>query len=239
MSIKGWIPQKISNRTVLWAMEVMRRLTNHISRKTILQNYEENLTRLESLPGFAQGELIENQAQWETVRFGCGKHHNMKYSGCEIIAAFNALAALGEAGDARSMAELIGIFEKDGAMRSGEFGVSVGAVCDFFQKKGYGVRMTAAKAAQELEKAGRDADVLIVTAYNDRNDITAQIHTVCVTKNEAGRFAVHNAYCWDGRKYAARDNGGKGYSSVAEAVAAIHGNAAAIAVIGIEKKTYI
>ncbi len=31
----------------------------------------------------------------------------------------------------------------------------------------------------------------------DKNDITRQIHTVCITKKHDGNYVLHNAYCRD------------------------------------------
>lgn len=235
MRPESMIPQHVSNRTVLKAMEAMRKLTNHIPKKTIAGNRENNRAVLGEPSLFQEGSYIENQAQWEKVRFGCSRHSNMKYSGCEIIATFNALKALGEACGAAEMAELIAMYEGDGAMLNGAFGVSPGAVRDFFQKKGYRVEETDSREAALLNDRGARADVVIVSAYNDVCNIMAQIHTVCMTRNEAGRFVTHNAYCRNGKNYVARDNAGEGYADLAEAIAGIHENAAALAVIFLKK----
>lgn len=226
------IPQKVSNRTVLRAMEVLRRFSR-VPKRVIARNYEENLRLLSDGSIFDPAVLIENQACWESVQFGCGKHHNMKYSGCEIIATYNALLALGQEGSAALMAALISGYERDGSLRRGEFGVSVGAVFDRFLKNGYVVRMTAKTEWEEIEKLGRQSDALIVTAYNDQKNIMAQIHTVCVTKEKAGGYAVHNAYCWDGMRYVVKKGEGRAYQNLREAIGAIHAGAAPIAVLGI------
>lgn len=235
MSLKSVIPQKISNKTVWKAMEWMRRHTNHIPAAVIAHNYAENMKQLRNTAIFDPAGFIENQAQWGAVRFGSGKNHSMRYSGCEIIATFNALKALGEKADACRMAELIRHYETDGAMRNGEFGVSPGAIRDFCSEKKWKVRVTDAKSREQLDAFGAGSDVLIVTAYNDRRNIMAQVHTVCVTKNESGRYIVHNAYCWNGKRYVAKDNGQKGYAGLFEAIAAIHEEAAPISVIGLKK----
>ncbi len=45
-----------------------------------------------------------------------------------------------------------------------------------------------------VKEIARRNKVMIATAYNDKNDIMAQIHTVCITKNREGKFVLHNAY---------------------------------------------
>lgn len=236
MLLKSMIPQHISNKTVLKAMEVMRKLTNHIPEKVIAENRVKNCAALRDPSVFLTETYIENQAQWETIRFGCSRHSNMKYSGCEIIATFNALKALGETCNAVEMAKLIAMYERDGAMLNGEFGVSPGAIRDFFRTKGYRVEFTDSRKADILNDRGEWADAVIVSAYNDAYDISAQVHTVCMTRNETGRFVAHNAYCWDGRKYIARDQKGEGYACLADAIAEIHEKAAPLAVIFLWKK---
>lgn len=236
MLLKRVIPQKISNKTVWKAMEWMRRHTNHIPEAVIAQNYAENIKQLQNTAVLDPAGFIENQAQWGAVRFGSGKNHTMRYSGCEIIATFNALTALGERADAARMAELIRHYEGDGAMRNGEFGVSPGAIRDFFLEKKWEVRVTDAKDGEQLDAFGSENDVLIATAYNDKNDIMAQVHTVCVTKNESGGYVVHNAYCRSKKGYVQKDNGGKGYAGLWDAIAAIHEAAAPISVIGLKKR---
>ena len=110
--IRGIIPRWISNKIVLGALELMRRLTNHIPVTVREQNRRENSERLLESTVFHPGHYIENQAQWGNIRFGNGKHSCMAYSGCEIIAVYNALLALGEKTDVAGMAELISSYEK-------------------------------------------------------------------------------------------------------------------------------
>lgn len=236
MSFKSMIPQRIKNRTVLRAMGAMRKLTCRIPEKVILDNRIKNCAALTDPSVFLTDAYIENQAQWEHVRFGSSKHSNMKYSGCEIIATFNALRALGEPCGIPEMAELIAMYERDGAMLNGEFGVSPGAIRDFFCKKGYRVEGSDSREADILNDRRDWVRAVIVSAYNDAHDIMAQIHTVCMTPNEAGNLVLHNAYCWNGRNYAAKDRGGKGYPLLTEAIAAIHENAAPLAVIFLGEK---
>lgn len=236
MSFRSVIPQRIPNRTVLRTMETMRKLTCRIPEKMIAENRAKNCAALTDPSVFRADAYIENQAQWENVCFGSSKHSNMKYSGCEIIATFNALKALGEPCGIPEMAELIAMYERDGAMLNGEFGVSPGAIRDFFSQKGYRVEESDGREAGILNDRRDWAKAVIVSAYNDAHDIMAQIHTVCMTRNEAGNLVLHNAYCWNGRNYVARDQGGKGYFILTEAIAAIHENAAPLAVIFLGKK---
>ena len=136
---------------------------------------------------------IENQNEWEEILYGRGSHHNMKYSGCEIIATFNALKAMEKADSPDFMADLISEFEKHGAALWGEFGVSPLAVYAFLKRQGFSVVTTKMDDDQSLNLVDRRCRVFIATVYNDAKDITAQIHTVCITK-EDNRYILHNAY---------------------------------------------
>ena len=54
--------------------------------------------------------------------------------------------------------------------------------------------MTAKKGDDKsLDMADSRCQVFIVTVYNNAKDITAQIHTICITKKENG-YIIHNAY---------------------------------------------
>ena len=78
---------------------------------------------------------------------------------------------------------------------------------------------------------GEQYDTVIVTAYNDVNDITKQVHTVSITKETDGTYSVHNV----GKKttqgiYVSK----KGYSTLQEAIENISNQRpCAINVIGI------
>ena len=162
---------------------------------------------------------IENQNEWGKVLYGWGSHHNMKYSGCEIIATFNALKALGKADSPDFMAELIREYEAHGAALWGEFGVSPKAVCAFLKRQGFSV-VTAKKGDDlSLNTVDSRCGVFIATVYNDAKDITAQIHTVCITKEDKG-YILHNAYRRDQSGiYAASIP----YATLKEAIAHISG----------------
>ena len=176
---------------------------------------------------------IENQNEWGEVLFGWGFHHNMKYSGCEIIATFNALKALGKAVSPDFMAELIGEYEKHGAALWGEFGVSPLAICAYLKRQGFSVVTTKKDDDKSLNMADSRCRVFIVTVYNDAKDITAQIHTICITKEENG-YVLHNAYRRNQKGiYAASTS----YATLKEAIADIsEREVKMIHLIGIDSK---
>lgn len=196
MFLASFIPQHISNRTVIRVYRILAWIK--VPRSVRERNYEHNLKYLKKMNLKLWQDspaCIENQAQWGDIWFGAGKHHNMGYSGCEIMAAFNARKVLKRLGTLEEMAEMIRYFEADGAALWGVFGTSPWAVTQYFKKQGYDVLLSYGEddTIRAIEQKGQ---VMIATVYNDRYDITKQIHTVCITRGRGG-YVLHNAYFKD------------------------------------------
>lgn len=194
----SFIPKHVGNRTVRMVYHVLTFIS--VSRKTREKNYNSNIAQLNNETWdflTVPNVCIENQNEWSEIMFGAGTHHNMKYSGCEVIATFNALKIMTGFGSPESMARLISEYETCGAALQGEFGVSPLAIEKYLKKRDYVVSTTDKEDGTELDKVDKQSQVFIATVYNDATDITKQIHTVCITKNENGRYVLHNAYCRD------------------------------------------
>lgn len=164
------------------------------------KHYRENRVRLEQTDWVfwtMPNAYIENQSEWGSICFGLGKRQSMAYAGCEIMAAYNAGKALGVAGSKQDMAELIRSYEKRGAALFGKFGVAPTAIRNYFRRKGFSVETADGENGPAVEAVGRKYAVMIATAINDKNDITKQIHTVCITKRPDGSYVLHNAYYRD------------------------------------------
>ena len=190
----SFIPRHVGNGIVLKVYHLLTLIP--VPQKIRKKNHDHNAIWLKNAKWdflTVPSAYIENQNEWEEILFGQGSHHNMKYSGCEIIATFNALKALGKADSPDFMAELIGEYEKHGAALWGEFGVSPLAVCAYLKRRGFSVVTAKKDDNKSLNMADSRCRVFIVTVYNDANDITAQIHTICITK-EVNRYVLHNAY---------------------------------------------
>ena len=86
------------------------------------------------------------------------------------------------------------VFEKKGLVGKGKFGVSPRAAYHFFKKAGYRVTMSGSNDTAVINEIGAQSDTVIVTVYNDKNNIMKQIHTVNVSKDAVGKFYVHNGY---------------------------------------------
>lgn len=195
--LASFIPQHISNKTVIRVYRILAWIK--VPRSVREKNYQHNLQSLKRMnPKLWQDPLacIENQAQWGDVRFGAGRHHNMGYSGCEIIAVFNAQKVLRGAGSAEEMTEMIRLYESNGAALWGSFGTSPWAVVQYFKKQGFDVLLSYGED-DTINAIEQKSQVMIATVYNDRYDITRQIHTVCITRGQDGGFVVHNAYFKD------------------------------------------
>lgn len=210
-----------------------------VSGKQMEENLSANSTVLaatvkEKSGFFTPGRFIENQNEWEGVRFGLS---TMKYSGCEIMAVYNALLDLGNEMAAQDMAELISVFERKGAELKGRWGCSPRSICNYLTRRGYRVTTTTSKNPDTINSIGDCSDSIIITAYNDRNDIRKMIHTICVTKDHHGNYTLHNAYKRINGLYAAY-SAGNSIHKLCDAIGAMsQGQASPICIIGIRQPT--
>ena len=118
----------------------------------------------------------------------------MDYSGCEIIATYNAILSLGETLPEQGITDLIGAYEKKGAVLWGGWGVAPRAIYRYFKEKGYDTAMTCSTAPEDIDRMGEEYRTVIITVYNDARDITKQIHTMNVSKAGQNAFVLHNCY---------------------------------------------
>lgn len=196
--ITSLIPRYVSNRVLLAGYRVLA--VSGVPRFIRRKHLRENRIRLEQSHRdywSVRDAYIENQSEWTKIQFGVGRHQSMSYAGCEIIATYNARKALGAPVSKGFMAELIDTYETRGAALWGAFGVAPTMIAAYFRRNGYQVETADDADADAVEEIARNSKVMIATAYNDRNDITGQIHTVCITKNPEGQFVLHNAYYKD------------------------------------------
>lgn len=231
------ISQIISNEAFLIVTEILRRRTVPIPEYIIKKHKSNNLEKIvyaRELLGkeILSEEYIENQEEWKEIEFGMGFEANMSYSGCEVIATYNAKKALGEKVTAETMTDLIGYYERDGVMLSGEFGVSPLAIDEYFEKEGYDTIMLANDVSENLESLALASDVVILSVYNNKYSICDQVHTICVTK-EKRAYCAHNVYHKENKEYAKIGP----YKTIQEVVENLkdHHNSAVISAIGINK----
>ena len=216
------IPNQVNNATVVNAFELMRKeqkllkkdFTTHLkANESAFKKHEEAIKK-------AKG-YVEDQNLWTDVAYGVA---TMQYSGCEVFATFNAIFNI-TGKHLKSLPAMISEYEKDGIVLSGKFGTSPKAISDFLTREGFKTVMTTEE--KEFDKVGKENESLILTMYNDKDDISQEVHTVNISK-ENNKFTAHNVYC----------NGAVvgPFSSVSEVIRNINGGKAkGISLIGIKK----
>lgn len=236
--LKSFIPKRISNKAVLTVYDLFRKLSR-ISDRMIASHRKVNraiLSETSKSPLKGTSGFIENQSEWSDVQIGCGKNATMRKSGCGIFAIYNALYALKRETNVETILELIARFEKSGLALKGRLGVSPKAIYEYFEETGFDVHMTISRKIEDINKIGKDYEVTIVTAYNDKSDITQQIHTVCITKNIQGEYFAHNAFFRKDNRYVAMPTGTRGFATLHEVVERLTKKPQVISVIGVNTK---
>ena len=255
-SAKAFIPQNVSNGTMVGFYEVMSHVSNTMSQKEMDAHRDQNRETIGMKNGNSailglddKNRYIENQDELEKIAYGKGAS-NMSYSGCEIIATFNALRAIGEE---PKLEDLIYDYEHDGMSLNGQIGTAPSAILRHFQKEGLECEMMKEFSPEALAAFSKKYQTFVATVYNNENDITSMIHTVCITKeqNEGSddTFSAHNCYAQYGNNRDSRKDhmlqvtaGQKwvplvGFTSLEEAIANIsRSSVKPITLIGINGK---
>ncbi len=227
---RGFVQKHVSNRVLIWFLNLLAAKPNMLQRARADNRELQRaaITAMAEKGKYKEGTIINNQNEWGNVIFGGGKNSSMAYSGCEIIAVYNALVSLGEQMTGCGLADLIAAFERRGAVRKGEWGVTPTAVYDYMKQR-FGNDRTVSwfvpgrgrQPDDNVDQIGRQHAVLIATVYNNADDITGQIHTVCIAKQADGTFAVQNAgYRDQDGNYAEKG----GFKTLSEAVSGISAN---------------
>ena len=216
---KLFVQQKISNNLLLSFFDTLEVL---IPKKNFPDNLELNIKNFENHRQKikSNGGFIEDQHYYEDMNYG---QRTIAYSGCEIIATYNAIYFLTK-DETISFPEMIEAFEKDGILLYGEFGTSPHSIEKYLKSKGYNTRSSCNK--EEYDNIGESYDVFIITFYNNKYNIMDEIHTTAITK-ENGNFHIHNN----------GNNSQKiGFNSISELLEKINdGMAKDIFLIGIKK----
>lgn len=103
---------------------------------------------------------------------------------CEVIALYNALAAIGYRTELHALIE---IFEKNGISLKGCLGTSVYAVKDWLKAKGMNIVFSYNPDITE------ECGAYIFSALNEKGNIFSGVHTMCITR-EGAAFVRHNDY---------------------------------------------
>lgn len=220
--VLAFIPGQVNNKTVVAAFEAMRAEQRLLGKKFdhLAENkkaFAKHRASIEKHKGY-----VEDQNNYVDVFYGSAK---MQASGCEIFATYNALYNL-HGRHVIDLPDMIDEYEKDGMVLNGNFGTAPKAIADYLTKKGY--RAELETELGNFDKLGRDSESLILTMYNDGNDISQEVHTINISKGKDGKYTAHNTYC-NGKVLGP-------FSSVTETIANINrGKAKGISLIGVKK----
>ena len=141
------------------------------------------LRRNQRRPGPEQGYICGQGAGAVTDGYHYGLA-SMKLSGCEVIAVYNALVALGEQPDIR---ELAFRFQKRSAVLGGLFGTELSALLGYFRTLGYEVREY--RDARLYDEALAESRVGIFSFWWARASLW--LHTVTVRRDGAEVLAYN------------------------------------------------
>ena len=217
--LKSFIPNKVSNETILNFFELLRITASHKFEGNLEKNnknFNNHLEEIEKNDGY-----IENQHLYTDMNYG---NKTIDFCGCEIIATYNAIYDLTGKHDI-SFPNMIDSFEKDGIVLSGFFGTAPRSIEDYLKKQGF--KTISSSKKNEYDKIGEKSDALILTMFNDKNNIMNMVHTINITKKNGGFYIHNNGY----KSYLTK------YNSISDLLLRINdGNAKDIFLIGIMKK---
>lgn len=215
-----FIPKHVNNDTVVGAFELMRAQqkmvkkdfsTHKASNESAFKKHESTITK-------ASG-FIEDQNNYADMAFG---DSTMKYSGCEIFATYNAIYSIKKR-NTISLSDMIADYEKDGMVFSGKFGTAPKAIADYLTKNGFKTEFCTKEA--DFDALGKRSASLILTMYNNKEDLSKEVHTINISKN-GEQYIAHNVHC-NGKVIGP-------YASVSELIANLNGGQAkGISLIGI------
>ncbi len=183
------IPGKLKNKTIVGAIDRLRKIEKLIKRnftQNDISNVQAYRKRMAEKPGFRTA-LIERQADFTDMSLG---KSTLDYSGCEVIAVYNLLLKYSDGDFKVELPDLIEIFEKDGILHAGRFGVSMKSIKKYLGEIGIEVNYTTDE--EDFDLLGHFCDHFILTVMNDREDIFRQIHTFYISK-DGERLIAHNA----------------------------------------------
>lgn len=186
MDLYGFIPKKIKNKTVVSFYDFLRWADKVIHDKGAIEEHKLVNDEKVAYHRLRNGQYIEDQNKYTDMTYGAV---TMRYSGCEIMAIYNAfLYIFGK--EIITLPELISQFEHNGMVLGGWWGTSPRAIHEFMKKRGF---KTKGYHDKDMLIKLEGEKCVILTFYNDGQDITHAVHTVCVALEEDGYYG-HNIY---------------------------------------------
>ncbi|MCM1170725.1 MAG: LXG domain-containing protein [Clostridium sp.] len=231
--ICNYVPAHISDGSLIYAMSlVSRSLDDDTIKNHLVNNREKWIDHIHKKGIFVDG-YIDKQEDLTDMYYGVnGSSITADNNSCEIIALYNALYALngGVASPKYDFPELIAQIEGNGPCINGIWGTSPFIIMCYLQDEGYKVKLYEGKKAQKesnILDLEREYDTYIVTVYNDKSDVSAAVHTMCITKTDI-----------DGEiKYHLRNgNGELPQDSISDCLSAYEdGNSQTICIMGVKQ----
>lgn len=190
INLRAYVPNNISNQKLLQIFTddftKIKSITDEETEKRYKINEISWENHLKESKGISN-RYIEVQKDFEDMYFG---NYAVDFNGCEVIATYNALVALNHGKSPASFPDLLKYYENSGIMINGLFGTDPQAICNYFeQQDDYSADIYL--DVEDFKNKQKQYDVYIFTYYNQKDDITKQIHTVAVTK-ENGKYVAHN-----------------------------------------------
>ncbi len=195
----SYVPNHISDETLIYVMTLMSTpldkdtIDSHLqhNRELWLRYLKDGGTNYSNI--FEDG-YIDGQKYLDEMYFGVdGGPISASYNSCEIIALYNALYSVngGVTSPKYDFPELIAQIEGRGPCLNGQFGTSPIIIEEYLEDEGYDIKTLEGNDARDADKLNElqdDYDTYMVTLYNDGNDVSACVHTMCITtvKNDAG-----------------------------------------------------
>ncbi len=188
----SFIPHYISNSIVsaVYSFLGWLQFLSPYRRKLKKQNEAHNISAFRSHQPeiLDKNGYIEYQGRYTDMFYG---KSTMQRSGCGVIAVFNALSFLSRHSSTSlpDLPFLIQHFAGSGMVLNGHGGTAPGFLQRFLTKQGISNR--AATHPEKFASLARESHCLILTMFNDRDDIRRQMHTICITKEKEG-YLAHN-----------------------------------------------
>lgn len=178
----------MKNRVFLWLWSVLTWFP--VPKKIIFANTAWNRDVLKP-PLWQEGEYIETQRQFASVRFGKG--YTLAYGGCGPIALYNAMLGLGKPLSVDGFLQMLEELQRRGATWFGKYGTHPTALRRYLQEQNFSTVHVIGADHEGFERLEQNVDVWVTVVFNGKK-LSDQLHIVCITRTPEGRFTPHNAH---------------------------------------------
>ena len=184
-----YVPQNVPDRIVYNILNLLSK--EDVSEEVIKENREINEKAWEQYLQEHENEMyIDDQSAMADMRYGNNTQNN---NGCGTIATYNAMQYLTDGNSPDDYPDLVDKFQYNGIVLSGEFGTNPRAIDNYFRDQGYDtiLLMDQQLSPANVSDISDEYDVYLLMAYNDKTDLSAGAHYVCITE-EDGEYIMHN-----------------------------------------------